>query len=339
MWLGARRMIASTAARGKKPASATGMKSSSEKPISVAATVSSIVDLASGKKPLKDALKFYESTTGRAMIWTYSATKKHTDAIASGLLELGYAKGDRIVAWLPWGSPEFVALALASARIGCVLVPVTPPVEKTNADMKEVVAALDVTSPRGFVFWHEYALSMTDDSVWRAEENGFNPLAEKLFPDIREDASGLKGITRLTGVPFSAARYPKLKHVVHTGSRNYRQLLCYKNLMVYNPTPGALKAAEEKTSASDLFLEDADGKVSLTQADIIAESKKVFESIKNEHMGLVVPTSSSPQGVLVGLLAALGKETLCVFPGFASDATSTQKIAITEAAHVMGASL
>jgi fatty-acyl-CoA synthase len=61
--------------------------------------------------------------TGRR--WTYEQLDADTDSLASGLLTLGLAKGDRVGIWAP-NCAEWVLLQYATAKIGAILVNINP---------------------------------------------------------------------------------------------------------------------------------------------------------------------------------------------------------------------
>jgi fatty-acyl-CoA synthase len=57
--------------------------------------------------------------------WTYAELDEAVDRVASGLLALGLAKGDRIGIWAP-NCAEWVLVQYATARLGAILVNVNP---------------------------------------------------------------------------------------------------------------------------------------------------------------------------------------------------------------------
>jgi fatty-acyl-CoA synthase len=57
--------------------------------------------------------------------WTYEQLDADTDSVASGLLTLGIAKGDRVGIWAP-NCAEWVLLQYATAKIGAILVNINP---------------------------------------------------------------------------------------------------------------------------------------------------------------------------------------------------------------------
>ena len=75
----------------------------------------------SAQFPQNDAL--IDCADGRR--WTYARLHAEVDALASGLIAGGFAKGDRIGIWAP-NCAEWVLLQYASARIGAILVSINP---------------------------------------------------------------------------------------------------------------------------------------------------------------------------------------------------------------------
>jgi fatty-acyl-CoA synthase len=57
--------------------------------------------------------------------WTYEQLDADTDSLASGLLTLGIAKGDRVGIWAP-NCAEWVLMQYATAKIGAILVNINP---------------------------------------------------------------------------------------------------------------------------------------------------------------------------------------------------------------------
>jgi len=57
--------------------------------------------------------------------WTYRELNAAVDALATGLMDLGVAKGDRVGIWAP-NVPEWVLVQYATAKIGAILVNINP---------------------------------------------------------------------------------------------------------------------------------------------------------------------------------------------------------------------
>eukprot|EP00171_Calliarthron_tuberculosum_P015471 IDg15471t1 len=97
-----------------------------------AESVSGILSSASRTQPLKDAVKFYVEGADPT-IWSYRDLDSNVSALSSGLQALGYGVGDKMLAWLPTGSPEYAALVLAAANVGATVVTIAPPADPNNA--------------------------------------------------------------------------------------------------------------------------------------------------------------------------------------------------------------
>ncbi len=82
-------------------------------------TVGMLLEEMAERFPNNQAVKYIE----REVNWTYSELNREVDAIARGLMGLGFQKGDHVAIWAT-NYPEWLVLLLATAKIGCVLVTV-----------------------------------------------------------------------------------------------------------------------------------------------------------------------------------------------------------------------
>lgn len=80
-------------------------------------------DLARTVARLADSEAVVDVPTGRR--WTYRELDEAVDRVASGLLAMGLAKGDRIGIWAP-NSAEWILVQYATARLGAILVNINP---------------------------------------------------------------------------------------------------------------------------------------------------------------------------------------------------------------------
>src|SRR5690348_1816182 len=64
-----------------------------------------------------------EYQTGRR--WTYKTLNSAVDSLATGLIELGIAKGDRVGIWSP-NCAEWTLTQFATAKLGAILVNINP---------------------------------------------------------------------------------------------------------------------------------------------------------------------------------------------------------------------
>jgi fatty-acyl-CoA synthase len=91
-----------------------------EKPL-IGATIGEQLEQTAAEFGARDAL--VDVPSGRR--WTYQELDASVDALATGLLGLGIAKGERVGIWAP-NVPEWVLVQYATAKIGAILVNINP---------------------------------------------------------------------------------------------------------------------------------------------------------------------------------------------------------------------
>lgn len=81
--------------------------------------------------------------------WTWAELDAEVDRVATGLLALGIAKGDRVGIWAP-NRAEWPVIQFATARIGAILVTINPAYRTSEVDyaLNKVGCRLLVLSPR-----------------------------------------------------------------------------------------------------------------------------------------------------------------------------------------------
>ncbi|MDA3648258.1 AMP-binding protein [Saccharopolyspora indica] len=84
-------------------------------------TIGANLDRLAARFPERDAL--VECATGRR--WTYREFVADVDALATGLLDAGIGKGDRVGIWAP-NRAEWTLVQYATAKIGSILVNINP---------------------------------------------------------------------------------------------------------------------------------------------------------------------------------------------------------------------
>ncbi|MDT7631293.1 MAG: fatty-acyl-CoA synthase [Pseudonocardiales bacterium] len=126
----------------------------------------------------RDAL--VDVPTGRR--WTYRELTSAVDSLATGLLGLGIAKGDRVGIWAP-NVPEWVLVQYATAKIGAILVNINPAYRS-----------------------HElrYVLNQAGISVLVSAPSFKSSDYAAMISDVRPDAPGLREVV-LLGSPEWAA--------------------------------------------------------------------------------------------------------------------------------------
>lgn len=160
------------------------------------------LDEVTAELPMKEAVRYKKGN----LKWTRSDVKKHSEALACGLLELGCKAGDTIAMWLPECSEKHVA-QLAAARVGMV------------------VAEVDqqLTSPEAI----GKVLEECGATVALVDDAGIPALTEAI-PELRHYKTG-------SGLPFRSAKLPSLRLCVHTGVDREPSILNYRSVLLYTP--------------------------------------------------------------------------------------------------------
>ena len=122
--------------------------------------------------------------------WTYAELQHRVDQLASGLLALGIAPGDRVGIWGP-NSAEWVLTQLATAKIGAIMVCINPAYR-----LYELEYALNKVECKALI---------TDESFKTSDYLG---MLNRLAPELEYCAPGALASTKL----------PKLKHVIRMGT-------------------------------------------------------------------------------------------------------------------------
>lgn len=281
-----------------------------------------ILSSASKAKPLKDAVKFYGESPENTLIWTYHELQTHVNALSSGLRALGYAPGDKIVLWIPPGSPEYATTVLAVANIGVTVVACEAPADPTSVSVSAVVDTLKEQKPKMIIFSHRY--QVPGDGPEAGIVASTHSVLNAIAPGVSiNDAKGLSGFSPLTGKPFCSAEFPSLRHVVHTGDTHVRGAITFRSLLAYNGDTG--KAPPRRTDV----LMSAESGQSMSVTSAIDEAVAVGDRLRltNDHASkngrLIIPPSASPTSA-TGMIAALMYEALWISP---SPDANTQKLA------------
>ena len=122
--------------------------------------------------------------------WTYAELQHRVDQLASGLLALGIAPGDRVGIWGP-NSAEWVLTQLATAKIGAIMVCINPAYR-----LYELEYALNKVECKALI---------TDESFKTSDYLG---MLNTLAPELEYCAPGALASTKL----------PKLEHVIRMGT-------------------------------------------------------------------------------------------------------------------------
>ena len=94
-------------------------------------------------------VKLALSSRHQGICWTWAELDAEVDSIATGLLHIGVAKGDRVGIWAP-NCAEWTVLQFATARIGAILVTINPAYRTSEVEyaLNKVGCTVLVTAAR-----------------------------------------------------------------------------------------------------------------------------------------------------------------------------------------------
>lgn len=294
--------------------------------------VGGILASAAAAQPLKDAAKFYGATADATSIWSYRDLHRHVSALTSGLQSLGYASGDKIVAWLPPASAESGALALACANAGVTFITVRAPADPLSADVAAVADAVRSHRPRMLVFAHEFRAKADAGAGVVAQTHS---VLDALAPGgAAKDARGRGGFSPLTGLPCVHERLPGVEHVVHTGEAHVRGAVTFRSLMAYN---GEEMPVEPKDAPAVVAAEDGrtvSGVGAIKEAEELGGKLGLGSDHGQKTGKLVIRPASGPE-VTTAILAAVMHEALWISPGVDGSNEKIDELCTVENALVM----
>jgi fatty-acyl-CoA synthase len=157
------------------------VRGSTEVPLSEATVAQFLRDTAE-RFPDCPAVVFRE----QRIRWTWKEFADEVDVLASGLLTLGIAKGDRVGIWSP-NRVEWLLTQFASARIGAVLVNINPAYR-----LAELEYALNKVGCKAIIAAERFKTSM------------YLEMLQELAPELATQAPG----------DLHAARLPELRYVI-----------------------------------------------------------------------------------------------------------------------------
>ena len=115
-------------------------------------TIGHLLNERADTTPARESLVY----TDRKLLYSYQRLREGCDRVACGLLRIKTRPGDRVAIWAS-NHPEWLVLQLALAKVGAVLVPVSPSME-----LEELTRLLARTKARALVFEAEAAEALKD---------------------------------------------------------------------------------------------------------------------------------------------------------------------------------
>ena len=135
--------------------------------------------------------------------WTFREFKERVDALAVGLLALGFVPGDRIGIWSP-NNAQWVLLQYATAKAGLILVCINPAYRTA-----ELEHALKLSGCRGVVI------------ASRFKSSDYLSMLRSLAPELDVCAPGA----------LQAARLPALEVVIHLDDEAQAGMIAFDEVM------------------------------------------------------------------------------------------------------------
>jgi fatty-acyl-CoA synthase len=269
-------------------------------------TIGYVLSLNARNLPYANALK----STHQHFNWSFTTLKRHVEAFACGVIEIGLRQGDRLGMIQGLNAESFVAL-LGCAKIGATLVQF--PEIKTAKDLARYI---ELFRPR--VLMLPTKLGKT---------NYLNMLYE-VIPEFEKGAFS---------VPVKSKRYPFLKQILLTDERLAPQegTVRFKDILVYGPfgyyeNPlRRLAMTIDKDTPALILLDGTDpnkatphvfSHKNLLNAGAALAAKL---GLKQGERVLVPKYLESPFGSILGNFAALTSGASIVYPKEEYDAFST----------------
>jgi len=219
--------------------------------------------------------------------WTWAELDAEVDRVATGLLRLSVARGDRVGIWAP-NCAEWTLIQFATARIGAILVTINPAYRTSEI---------------------EYALNKVGCSV--------------LVCAPRFKTSDYTGMLRTIG----AEKLPLLRHRITTGSQAHEGFLTWQDLLAEPDAEALAMAEAALSPDDAINIQFTSGTTgfpkgaTLTHRNILNNGYFTAQTIAltaRDRICIPVPLYHC-FGMVLGNLAALTSGAAMVYPGEAFD--------------------
>lgn len=241
--------------------------------------------------------------------WTYTDFASKVDDLASGLLALGFEKGDRIAIWSP-NRVEWVTLQFASARIGLILVTINPAYR-----LAELEYALNKVSCKALLLASNF------------KSSNYLEMIQALAPELENCEPG----------KLEAVKLPHLKTVIRMGSQstpgmiNYDAVLSLGGPAQRNRLDGITNSLDPDDPINIQFTSGTTGSpkgATLTHANIVNNGHNVVATMgftEQDRLCIPVPLYHC-FGMVMGSLGCASVGAAMIFPGEAFEPEPTLKV-------------
>ncbi|BCZ79403.1 AMP-binding protein [Paraburkholderia terrae] len=285
------------------------VRGSTDVPLSESTVGQFLVDTAR-RFPERPAVVFRE----QEIRWSWQEFQQEVDVLASGLLELGIQKGDRVGIWSP-NRVEWLMTQFATARIGAVLVNINPAYR-----LAELEYALNKVGCKAIISAEKFKSSM------------YLQMLQELAPEL---ASATPGDLR-------AARLPDLRIVIRMCDTETPGMLTFSDVIEQGRTafdPARLDAIGATLNANDpiniQFTSGTTGNpkgATLTHRNVVNNARYIAMAMRlTEQDSLCIPVPLYHCfGMVLAVLACVSVGAAMVFPGEAFDPGATLKAVAEE---------
>lgn len=141
--------------------------------------------------------------------WTFEDLDRHSNAFAYGLVEQGWKSGDRLLLWIGNNhTSEICAAQIGAAKAGVTIVAASTGSEQ---DIEKLIGDSQCT---GILFSPNTKIG----------ETKYSEIIRKLVPETAKTNRGAE---------WKSSKYPKLRHIIHTGFYSQPGTIKYKQLLLY----------------------------------------------------------------------------------------------------------
>ena len=267
-------------------------------------TIPALLNETARRHPLRDAVVVPHD--GHRL--SYGDFVREVDAIATGLLDLGIVRGDRVGIWSP-NRLEWVLTQFATARIGAILVNINPAYR-----LAELEFALNKVACKALV------------TAERFKSSDYLGMVKSLAPEVAHCPPG-----RLV-----SRRLPHLRCVVAMGDEPGPGFLRFSDV-ARSPETGRLDAIEvEPSDAINIqFTSGTTGTpkgATLSHHNIVNNARFVTDRMRfsqDDRLCIPVPLYHC-FGMVMGVLGCVTKGAAMVFPGEGFDAVRTLEAVTAE---------
>ncbi|MCD9124119.1 AMP-binding protein [Cupriavidus sp. UGS-1] len=264
-------------------------------------TIAELLTATVAAHPDGEAVVFRE----QGIRWTWRQFSEQVDRLATGLLQRGIARGDRVGIWSP-NRQEWLVTQFATARIGAILVNINPAYR-----LAELEYALNKAGVRMLI------------TAARFKTSNYIEMLQKLAPELADCQPGT----------LRAARLPALQWVVRMGEEDTAGMVRYAQVLC-TPDTARLDAIGSALAPHDpiniQFTSGTTGNpkgATLTHHNVVNNGRFVAMAMRlTERDSLCIPVPLYHCfGMVLSVLACVSVGARMIFPGEAFDPLATMQ--------------